>query len=122
MTSQQLLILNAGSSSIKFALFENAAGLAEIARGQVERIGADATIPAAEARMRASSSPVFADDHAGALHAILEIASGQPGVHSIAGVGHRITHGGPDFSTPRVLDAPTLQRLAEFSAWAPLCA
>ena len=36
---QQILTLNAGSSSIKFALFENDGGLARIAAGEIEKIG-----------------------------------------------------------------------------------
>ncbi len=121
MSGNRILTLNAGSSSVKFALFDDAPVPEEIARGQIERIGGDAHF---EARRKADgrrfSHGVTAKDHAGALHDIIAaLGELQPG-GAIMGIGHRITHGGPDFDAPHVLDKATLERLENFVSWAPL--
>lgn len=120
MTAATILTLNAGSSSIKFAVFEAAGALEEIARGQVENIGAAASIHVALGGEPKSVATVAAADHAEALQTILGVTTRLLGARSVAGVGHRITHGGPDFAAPRELDAATIRRLRDFIAWAPL--
>ncbi|MGD9785493.1 MAG: acetate/propionate family kinase [Hyphomicrobiaceae bacterium] len=120
MHAATLLTLNAGSSSIKFALFDSTNEQDEIARGQVENIGAAANMRIAHADGTASRSQIPAADHDAALRAILGAVQSLLGDRAVAGVGHRITHGGPDFAHPRELDVATLARLREFIPWAPL--
>lgn len=95
----RILTLNAGSSSLKYALF---AGGARVARGTVERIGEEGR------------------DHARALAAALEDLARQGGVdgrglEGLAAVGHRVVHGGDAFVTPTRIDdavVAELERLA----------
>jgi acetate kinase len=106
-----LLTLNAGSSSIKFALFD-AGGARRVADGQVERVGTP------EARLLTGGEVrlLGAVDHAGALDAIL--ASLPDG--DIAAVGHRIVHGGVRHAGPAVLDAALREELQALVPLAPL--
>lgn len=120
MTAAAILTVNAGSSSIKFALFEVTRGLPEVARGQVESIGRGGRLLLAHAREGKQSREITARDHQEALARILEATKSLLAGQEVAGVGHRITHGGPDYSEPRDLDAATCNRLREIAPWAPL--
>jgi len=121
-----ILTLNAGSSSIKFAVFEREA-LGLLASGQVDRIG-DPSHPGSlrlqdgggkPSEMRAVAEGELRN-HRSALKAVLErLAQAMPQIAVLA-VGHRVVHGGPDFSAPVLLDAKRLKRLADFAPFAPL--
>ncbi|MGG5809029.1 acetate/propionate family kinase [Falsiroseomonas sp. CW058] len=116
-----LLVLNAGSSSIKFETF--AAGPAPVALmgGQVEGIGA---VP--HLRLRDAAGALLADrgwqdggaprDHAEALDAIL----GALGDLRPAAIGHRVVHGGPDLAAPAAIDDAMMARLEALVPLAPL--
>lgn len=113
-----VLVLNAGSSSLKFGLFKGPGEPDTLVSGKVERIGGAAELEiGAEARVLSGAQ---AADHAGALAAVLgEIEARFPGVE-IAAVGHRIVHGGPDFAAPVEITAEVLDRLGQFVSYAPL--
>jgi acetate kinase len=86
-----ILTLNAGSSSLKFALFPEA-GETPMATGIVDRIGADSTLKLKNAEGRELDAPRDGGfvDHADALDGVLAaLASGFPGLAIIA-VGHRV--------------------------------
>lgn len=116
---RRVLTLNAGSSSLKFGLFEVAeAGGAPraVTAGNVERIGGAARLLPKGGEPR----EVAAADHAEALAAALEWLEAAEGAEGIAAVGHRIVHGGTDFAAPAVLDAGALGVLAGLERLAPL--
>jgi len=120
MTGDAILTVNAGSSSIKVALFAHGDGLRELARGQVERLGPAARLtltPAGALRVR---QDIGAADHARALGAMLDQLGPILQNRTITGVGHRIVHGGPDFAAPLVLDADAMSRLSALIDLAPL--
>jgi acetate kinase len=97
----RLLTLNAGSSSIKFALFDPTAGLqTPLQAGQVDGIGT-------------RSGPA---DHAQALRQVMERIGNTP----ITAVGHRIVHGGTQFDQPRLIDDAVLQGIEGLTSLAPL--
>ena len=99
--SQHLLTLNAGSSSIKYALFEFEGGSSATAlSGQVEGLGTGAD----------------ALTHAQAMEQIL----GHIGVAKIAAVGHRIVHGGTRFAQPVLIDDEALSAIEALAPLAPL--
>src|SRR3954447_20994427 len=95
-----VLTINAGSSSIKFALFETGAdGPAEVSRGQVEGIG---TAPHLVAKGGAGQVLVHrrwpegkAQSHEELLGAALDWVEAHLGQERLIGVGHRVVHGGP---------------------------
>jgi acetate kinase len=121
-----ILTLNAGSSSLKFAAF----GLAKqgeqklLASGQIEGIGATATgsVKTASGEIAelsfSQSQPLV--DHEAAMSAILDWLRQAGYDSSVAAVGHRIVHGGPDFAEPVLIDDGTLTKLRALIPLAPL--
>jgi acetate kinase len=102
-----VLVLNAGSSSLKFRLSEVDAGGAvarELTRGIVERIGV-------EARVR---------DHGDAVRRLAERLQAIPGGRAIEAVGHRVVHGGARFVRPTLIDDKVLAALEDLEDLAPL--
>jgi len=123
--SDAILVVNAGSSSVKFSLFDVAdAVLALALRGEIDGIGTaprlvlrDAQGEVLEARSFASAADL---DHAGAIGLLLELAeTGAPG-RRIAAVGHRVVHGGTRFAAPVRVDADVEAALADLIPLAPL--
>ncbi|WP_336920874.1 acetate/propionate family kinase [Aquipuribacter sp. SD81] len=122
-----VLVVNAGSSSLKYAVLEPSGDPAAAARrlggGTVERIGSDG------ARLRhdgpggraVDDEAVDAPDHAAALRAAADaLAAHGPSLDDVTAVGHRVVHGGEDFSGPVVVDDRVLARIAELAVLAPL--
>jgi acetate kinase len=109
-----LLVLNAGSSSLKFALFATTPSLAATARGEVENL---ATTPHFCARDAAGGTLAeqrwpLGCDFATVLDALLAFTDAHLGPGGLVAVGHRIVHGGmhhaaPERITPDVLRALT---------------
>jgi acetate kinase len=121
-----ILTLNAGSSSLKFAAFRVADGAEPglLASGQIEGIGATAkgAVKTASGEMAELSfdQSVARVDHAAAMGAILDWLKKAGYDSSVAAVGHRIVHGGPDYAEPVLIDDPTLAKLRELIPLAPL--
>ena len=118
-----ILVLNCGSSSIKFALFD--AALSPLPRealwnGKVEGIGGPQPGFAA-----AGSDPVPISLHGAhpyhsALDHILERVTGRLAGRELAGVAHRVVHGGSKYCAPVRLDAQVLADLRSYIPLAPL--
>ena len=106
----KVLVLNAGSSSLKFALADTDAGV-HLQRGQLERVGT----PGAVLDWNGSSVPVDAMDHVQGLSALLEIV--RPG--QVGAIGHRVVHGGDLTESVRITKS-VLRRLETFVPMAPL--
>jgi acetate kinase len=124
--SECALVINAGSSSLKFSVFERAAGdpWRFSARGQIDGIG---TAPRFTARDDAGAR--LADDtlDAGAIHdarsALEPLAAWLRTRYSgasVLGVGHRVVHGGPRFDGPVVVTPPVMEELRRLTPLAPL--
>ncbi|SFC89897.1 acetate/propionate family kinase [Tropicimonas isoalkanivorans] len=116
-----ILTLNAGSSSIKYSVYLDGGGdePREIAVGQIDGIGPDATLILKHDGQKTVKSLGRADHKAG-LNAVLDVLTPVLGGQDVAGVGHRIVHGGTDFAEPVVLDETILERLALLTPLAPL--
>jgi len=121
-----ILTLNAGSSSLKFAAFRLATGGEPnlLASGQIEGIGATAkgsvkTASGETAELTFDRS-VARLDHAAAIGSILDWLKKAGYDSSVAAVGHRIVHGGPDYAEPVLIDDATLAKLKALIPLAPL--
>ena len=114
-----ILTLNAGSSSLKFGLYEQADDPSLLVHGQIDGIGQNAQLILHHSATTVRDQ-IRAETQHDALQSVMKaLAPHMRGIH-IAGVGHRVVHGGPDFAAPVVL-TPEIQRaLAEFSPLAPL--
>ena len=121
-----ILVLNAGSSSIKFSLFaDHGADLAALAGGQVESIYNAPRFVAKHADGRTLSESRWDAGqplgHDGALAHILDwLRDTQPEGQRLAAVGHRVVHGGTEFGAPVRLEAAIVDQLQKFVPLAPL--
>lgn len=118
-----VLAVNAGSSSIKFALFEIAAGgrLAAASRGQIEGIGSAPHFIARDPEGAVQQEQRFAGgSHEDLLEALLGFVDTHLGANALRGVGHRIVHGGSRFTGPVRIDAETLAAIEALTPLAPL--
>lgn len=120
-----VLVLNSGSSSVKFALFGLDAALHVSAdahyRGSASHLGEPTgghlqLKPPGAGEVRVLSS----NDHAGAIDAILDDLRERALLDSVIAVGHRVVHGGAAYRAPTLLSDTDLQRLEQFNAYAPL--
>lgn len=117
-----ILVVNAGSSSMKYQLIESYSG-ARVATGLVERIGeASGLIDHRSGGERIEATGAYPDHTAGfsAMIAAFD-ASGTPlSEYTIAAVGHRVVQGGDAFVAPTLIDDAVQQKIADLSHLAPL--
>ena len=121
-----ILVINAGSSSIKFSLFaEAAAELGLVARGQVEGIYTAPHFTAKDAAGKPAGEkqwePGTKLGHDGALAHIIDwLKATHGGDHRLVAVGHRVVHGGTDYAAPVRVDAAVVAKLEKLVPLAPL--
>ena len=123
MTAPAILAINAGSSSLKFALFAVASdGLSAELRGKIARGERHTAFEATDRNGAPLAVPVLPEvfSHAAAIGAIVELLSARDLLPAIAAVGHRVVHGGGRFVAPIRLDAQVRAALAGFHHLAPL--
>jgi len=130
MTSDDILVINAGSSSIKFAVFsttKKSLDLALLSRGQIESIGTQKALFQTRDALgnTLSDSLITAEksktvEHEQALNTLLEWLDKRKSSRKIIGIGHRIVHGGLHFHKPQHIDAQLLQDLEKLIPLAPL--
>ncbi len=119
-----LLIINAGSSSIKAAVHVVAEGTDPVPRYKVLAEGLGTAEPLLH--IRDTDGQVLVDDqlesndHEKALDRILHWLENRLDGIELRGVGHRVVHGGPNYAEPLLIDDQLLQRLEEFVPLAPL--
>ena len=103
----KILVINCGSSSIKYKLYDFPAGILLI-RGAIERIG------------ELGSAVRNHTQGVGAL--IAEIINKRviSGLDEILAIGHRVVHGGETFWQPQVIDSKVIKKIEECSQLAPL--
>jgi acetate kinase len=117
----RVLVLNAGSSSLKFALFDQNS---RRWRGQVEGIGTQPRFlieGAASAAAPPTRELPASTGHAAGLDTILAtLAERGIAIDDMSACGHRIVHGGAHFVAPMILDAEHLDELNALRELAPL--
>ncbi|MFY9968216.1 MAG: acetate/propionate family kinase [Roseiarcus sp.] len=124
--SKVILTLNAGSSSLKFAVFSLADGgaLNPLASGEIEGIGATAKgavkTSSGDASELALDPKAGGVDHQAAMGAILGWLKEAGYADSVAAVGHRVVHGGPDLGQPILVNVEALAKLRRLIPLAPL--
>lgn len=121
----RVLVLNSGSSSVKYQLLDMADG-ARLAVGLVERIGEETsrlahTPLATGGGKREREQPIA--DHEAALNAVAEeLAADGLGLDSpeLAAIGHRVVHGGRKFTEPTVITEEVVAEIERLIPVAPL--
>lgn len=123
--TKHILVINSGSSSVKFTLFDVSAGEDVIADGIVERIGQ----PGWRLEFEVNDTLIKDEgpdtlDHRAALAKVFDRLGSDDGPlqgpKDIAAVGHRVVHGGDRFSDPALIDAEVKETIRELFALAPL--
>ncbi len=119
--SGAIAVINAGSSSIKFALYEGDGSERILYRGQIEQIGVQPRLLVRDARGETVAEHSWpAIDHTGATHEIIETARLLLRGKQVDCVGHRVVHGGMKFTVPVRIDGTVLLELEALSPLAPL--
>ncbi|KJS09379.1 MAG: acetate kinase [Gammaproteobacteria bacterium BRH_c0] len=115
-----ILVFNAGSSSLKYQLIESASGTA-LLDGLIERIGAK---NAREIHRRQgrhiTDSACRADNHGGAFQLVHNLLQQHNELRGIDAIGHRVVHGGDIYDKPVLVDNQVLASIEGLNALAPL--
>lgn len=119
------LVLNAGSSSIKFSLYaatEDAIGDTPLCKGAADGIGHATRFHAAGGQGEAPIDKCLgeAGSHESALSAVLQWLEQRFTANHLRAAGHRVVHGGRRFTAPALIDREVLANLRELVPLAPL--
>src|SRR5688572_16259115 len=117
------LVLNAGSSSLKFCVFQRPTGESWhlAARGQIEGIGTSPRLSAKDADGESlANQDVVARDGKEALDALAGWLRSNYGGARVLGVGHRVVHGGAQFKGPTIVRPDVVAELKQLIPLAPL--
>jgi acetate kinase len=120
-----IAVLNAGSSSVKFSLFVARGDELELhVRGQIEGINSAPHFIAKRRNGAATTEKSWPEGtdlgHDDALDHVLAFLRTELAGDRLVGVGHRVVHGGPDYTQPVVVDATVAAALEKLIPLAPL--
>jgi acetate kinase len=120
-----ILVLNAGSSSIKFSLFAIAGeDLTPVARGQAEGLYTSPRFVAKTATGAVVEERAWGDGvalgHEGALDHLVQFLRSRAEGYRLVGAGHRVVHGGLEYSQPARTSERVLNALEKYIPLAPL--
>lgn len=123
--TETILVVNAGSSSIKFQLFDVTAHnrLERRLRGHIEGVGTRPRLLAntnGTGLAERSWTAEEVSDVPAALNKVVTFLQEQLGGKLPTVIGHRVVHGGPDYSEPTIIDKVVLDRLERLVPLAPL--
>lgn len=116
-----VLTLNAGSSSVKWALFRTGSPPVRLAAGKLERIGLrDGMLTVTDvATGRSDRRTIQVTDHAAAVRVLVDQLAQSAQGSAIQAVGHRVVHGGSRYADPVVLSTEVMEELHRLSPYDP---
>jgi acetate kinase len=122
---KSILVVNAGSSSLKFQVFgiEKMQALTRLLKGQVDGVGVRPRLRAATADGLSVVDRTFRTDEIPDLSAAIEVTAAwlrETQSVDLVAMGHRVVHGGPEFSQPVRVNERVLKQLARYIPLAPL--
>jgi len=112
-----IVVLNVGSSSVKFRVLGAEEALPVLADGRVTGIGSEPKLRLNDEASRTLDAQL---DQGGAIKAVLDYLDRPERGWTLVGAGHRIVHGGEEFRAPVALDDEILNRLERYTPLAPL--
>lgn len=120
-----LLVVNAGSSSLKFQLFsiEPPQALTRLLKGQVDGIGVRPRLRATPSDQSPAIDRAFSVSEIPDLPAAIHVTGAWLGERrdiTLAAIGHRVVHGGPEYTTPVRVSADVVDHLERYVPLAPL--
>jgi acetate kinase len=122
--AQKILVINCGSSSLKFSYFETEHDANNL-EGMVERIGLDDAVLSSSGQREKSRRVIGKIGYEGALHAVVELLTDKSqgvikDINELSAVGHRVVHGGEKYGRPVVIDEEVIADIDKYSRLAPL--
>ena len=123
--SDAIAVLNAGSSSIKFSMFVAESGdLTLHLRGQIEGLFTSPRFVAKDRHGKVASKRAWGEGtrlgHEGGIQHLFDFLRQEVSQHRLLGVGHRVAHGGTQFTRPVRVDAGVMQALERLTPLVPL--
>ncbi|OUD11740.1 acetate/propionate family kinase [Thioflexithrix psekupsensis] len=117
--SDAILVINAGSSSVKFSLFSSELDL--VYRGAITGIGTEAQFSVKNAQGETLTvNPLGDADHQRSFSVLLDWLAQQEDDLDVVAVGHRVVHGGVTFKAPVLVDDAVFAQLSALIPLAPL--
>lgn len=122
MQTNQIVVINSGSSSIKFAAYEFNSALGKSLHGSVENIQAAPTLKIFDANDAIIKEDKFNSDagYAFFFDLLLSSFASNRFNYVVSAVGHRVAHGGPQYTAPVLITNKIIQDLKEFIPFTPL--
>ena len=122
---EAILVVNAGSSSLKFQVFEidPTRAITRLLKGQVDGVGVRPRLRAAKVDGSSAVDRTFPADEIPDLSAAIDVTGAwlRETQHvDLVAVGHRVVHGGPEYSQPVLVTAEVVDHLARYVPLAPL--
>jgi acetate kinase len=117
--TRAVLTLNAGSSSLKVALFPET-GEMPLASGLADRIGPDGVLKLKDARGLALAAAGDPTSHEAAITAVIDSFRAHWPDLDLCAIGHRVVHGGAHHAKPAIADENLLVELGRLTPFAPL--
>jgi acetate kinase len=118
-----IAVVNAGSSSVKFGIYDTAGDETLLLKGQVEQIGVSPTLTVDGAdgeEIAKHEWPAEGFGHAEAMHVIIDkLRELLPG-STVEGIGHRVVHGGTKYAAPVQITQEVIRELDKLTPLAPL--
>ena len=123
--TKTILVVNAGSSSLKFQVFgiEAKNNLKRLTKGQMDGIGTRPRLRASGADGIVAIDKTFLPEQVCDLATAIQETAGwlrSTQNFELIGVGHRVVHGGPEYSSPVLIDSEVVTRLERYTPLAPL--
>lgn len=120
----KILVINAGSSSLKYQLIDME-GERVVAKGNCERIGIDGKLTHKTQDGRVVERAVSMPDHAAAFAQVKQALTEGEGkvidsLSEVSAIGHRVVQGGAKYDKSVLIDAQVLQDIADYASLAPL--
>ncbi len=119
--TSRILVVNGGSSSIKFALFDATRSMERVLAGTLGRIGQAQSSLRIEGALADDTSEraLPATDHERAAGIVIDSLRAKGLAASVAAIGHRVVHGGPRFTAPQLLTEDLTAALWQLLPFAP---
>jgi acetate kinase len=120
-----ILVVNAGSSSVKFQIFgnEEAGALPRLIKGQIDGIGTRPRLVAEANNKSSLIDRTYAPDKVPDVPAAIAVVASwlrETQSFNLVAVGHRVVHGGPKYDRPVVIDQTVVANLEQYVSLAPL--
>jgi acetate kinase len=120
-----ILVVNAGSSSVKFQIFSNeeAGALPRLIKGQIDGIGTRPRLSAEGSDKSSLIDRTYAPDKVPDVPAAIAVVASwlrETQSFNLVAVGHRVVHGGPKYDRPVVIDQAVVANLEQYVSLAPL--